>query len=469
MLALWLFAHLVGALTSMKAIMEVRTPQGTIAWVSALNAGPLVSVPAYWVFGRSEFKGYVLTRRNDLDKMNSTAQKYLQDLEERKLLAKTDHPLQVMVEKLAQWRFTIGNDAELLVDGKATFDSIFAGIEKATNYVLVEYYIFHDDEVGRELKRRLMEKARAGVRVYLVFDEMGSPDFKDSAIEELSGAGVAVKKFNTRRGPSNTWQVNFRNHRKIVVVDGQEAWVGGLNVGDEYLGRDPKMSPWRDTHVKVMGPVAQGVQMAFLEDWQWASEEVLKLTWDPRPAASGASRMALALPTGPVDSVEACTLFNLNAINMATNRLWIATPYFVPDEQFISALQLAALRGVEVRILVPGLTDNSLVQLSGWSFLEDLEKVGIKTYRYKNGFMHQKVMLVDDVCSTIGTANFDNRSFRLNFEITMGFVDAEFSGRVRRMLENDFANAELVHASEFKKGIWSEFKMRCARLMAPVQ
>jgi cardiolipin synthase len=278
-----------------------------------------------------------------------------------------------------------------------------------------------------------------------------------------------VKRFNTRRGPSNKWQINFRNHRKIVVVDGQEAWLGGLNVGDEYLGRDPAVGNWRDTHVKVTGPVVQGVQMAFLEDWHWASDEALKLSWDPRPAATGASRVALAMPTGPVDSIESCTLFFLSAINMATNRLWIASPYFVPDEQFISALQLAALRGVDVRLIVPGQTDNALVQLSGWSFLEDLEKVGIKTFRYKKGFMHQKVMLVDDLYSAIGTANFDNRSFRLNFEITMGLADAEFAARVRAMLEKDFENAEAVRARDFKDGFWNEFKMRCARLVAPIQ
>jgi cardiolipin synthase A/B len=470
LLSLWLVAHLIGALTSVKAIMEVRTAQGTIAWVTALNAAPVFSVPAYWIFGRSQFQGYVLTRRKDLETTNPVAQKYLRDLEERGLLAKTGSNLQLMVEKLAKWRFTVGNDADLLVDGKATFDSIFAGLEKATNYILVEYYIFHDDQIGREFKKRLMEKARAGVRVYLLFDEVGSPDFKGAPLEELRKAGVDARKFNTRRGPSNRFQVNFRNHRKIVVVDGQEAWVGGLNVGDEYLGRDPKMSPWRDTHVKVMGPVAQGVQMAFLEDWQWASEQVLDLPWDPRPSTSGASRIAMALPTGPVDSLETCTLVFLSALNMATNRLWIATPYFVPDEQFISAIQLAALRGVDVRIILPGLTDNQLVQRTGWTFVESLEKVGVKVYRYKNGFMHQKVMLVDDRYSAIGTANFDNRSFRLNFEITMAFADNEFAGRVKSMLEKDFANAEPVHAAEFQGGsFWNRFAMRCARLSAPVQ
>jgi cardiolipin synthase len=150
--------------------------------------------------------------------------------------------------------------------------------------------------------------------------------------------------------------------------------------------------------------------------------------------------------------------------------LWIATPYFVPDEQFVSALQLAALRGVDVRIIVPGTTDDKLAQYTGWSFLPDLEKAGVKMYRYNKGFMHQKVTLMDDVYSTIGTANFDNRSFRLNFEITMGFVDAEFASRVHKMLQTDLTNCEEVHSKDFQtKGFWTQFAMRCARIMAPVQ
>ncbi|HUS36648.1 MAG TPA: cardiolipin synthase [Verrucomicrobiae bacterium] len=470
LICIWIFAHLVGALTSIRAIMDVRTPQGTIAWVTALNATPFVSVPAYWVFGRSKFEGYVLTRRKDLAQTNPSAAKYMADLQARGLLMTNQYIHGALVEKLAQWRFTVGNDADLLINGDATFKSILAGIDGATNYVLVEFYIFRQDQIGRELTKHLADKARQGVRVHLLFDELGSPEMRGKVLEEIRTTGIHAHPFNTRQGADNLFQVNFRNHRKIVVVDGQQSWIGGINVGDEYLGRDPKFGNWRDTHVKVTGPAAQGAQVAFMEDWHWASGEVLNLTWDPRPAPSGANRIAITLPTGPADNFETCTLFFLNAINLATNKLWIATPYFVPDEQFVSALQLAALRGVDVRILVPDLTDNKLVQYSGWSYLPNLEKAGIKTFRYKKDFMHQKVVLIDDLYCTIGTANFDNRSFRLNFEITMGFADGEFAGRVRKMLEADFANAEEVHSQEFEqRGFWTQFALRGARVMAPIQ
>jgi cardiolipin synthase len=178
----------------------------------------------------------------------------------------------------------------------------------------------------------------------------------------------------------------------------------------------------------------------------------------------------LCLPSGPADPLETCTLFFLNAINAAKKRLWIASPYFVPDEQFISALQLAALRGVDVRILIPDKSDNSLVQLSAWSYLETLEKVGIKAFRYTKGFMHHKIMLVDDEYCTIGTANFDNRSFRLNFEITIAFADTDFAGQVAKMLESDFTQSRPMLGSELsQRRFWYRFGVRAAMLTAPVQ
>jgi len=472
MLLTWfiIFAHLAGALTSVRAIMEVRTAQGAIAWAVVLITVPYVSVPAYWIFGRSKFQGYVLARQKDFAQTNPTARQYLKELTSRGLLANPTVGHSLAIEKLVRMHFTTGNDADLLVDGEATFKSIFEGIEQAKEYVLVEFYIIRGDKLGQEFTRRLLNKAAQGVRVYVLYDEVGSSHLRSSSMAELRKAGVDARMFNTRQGPDNRWQLNFRNHRKIVVVDGQAAWVGGLNVGDEYMGRDPDIGAWRDTHVKVTGPVVQSVQVAFLEDWHWASDEILKLNWDPQPAVSGARRMALSLPTGPADSLETCTLFFLNAINAASSRLWLASPYFVPDEQFISALQLAALRGVNVRVLLPDKIDNKLVQLCGWSYVEQLEKVGIEVYRYKKGLMHQKVMLIDDLYCTIGTANFDNRSFRLNFEITMAFADADFAGKVRQMLEQDFRDSQLVTARELKeRSFWFRFAVRCAHLMAPVQ
>jgi cardiolipin synthase len=467
---LMLFAHLAGALTSIHAIMAVRTAQGAVAWAVSLNTFPYVAVPAYCIFGRSNFKGYVMARRKDAIEVDPIAKKFSEDLVRQKLIAFPDRERQMLVEKLAKLPFTRGNDAELLVNGDATFKSIFEGIDRATNYVLVQFYILRDDRVGRELKARLLGRARAGVRCAVLYDEVGN-DLPRRYQEELRDGGVQVLPFNTRQGRANKLQINFRNHRKVVVVDGREAWVGGLNIGEEYKGQEPNVGYWRDTHVHLSGPVVECVQVAFLEDWHWASRETLTgLNWSPEPAASGTSRSVFCLPSGPADELETCTLFFLHAINLSKKRLWIATPYFVPDEQFISALQLAALRGVDVRILIPDKSDNILTQLSAWSYIESLEKVGIKVFRYTKGFLHQKVMLVDDEFCTVGTANFDNRSFRLNFEITVAVADEEFCGQVRKMLEEDFAQATVSTAAQLAaRGFCFRFLTRASRLMAPVQ
>lgn len=463
-------AHILGALTSVQAIMETRTSQGAIAWAVSLNAIPVVAVPAYWVFGRSEFKGYITERRLELVKVQPTWREFVDRLIERDLIARPDRDEPFLVEKLARLPLTQGNDAELLIDGDATFASIFEGISRAEDYVLVQFYIIRDDEVGRELKDRLLERSEAGVRCHLLYDEFGSRLPKEF-LAELRSGGVEVFPFNTTQGSANRFQLNFRNHRKIVVVDGKEAWVGGLNVGKEYKGLDPKFGYWRDTHLRVEGPVVNCIQVPFVEDWQWATGTLLdRLNWDPEPASTGGNREILCLPTGPADAMETSTLFFLHAINQAEERLWIASPYFVPDEQFISALKLAALRGVDVRILIPDEADSVLVGLSAWSYLEELDRVGIPVYRYTKGFMHHKVMLIDDEYCTVGTANFDNRSFRLNFEITMGFADEDFTSQVEAMLEEDFSHAREATPEEFQeKSFGFRFATRVARLMAPVQ
>lgn len=462
--------HVAGFFTSVDAIMGVRTSQGAIAWVVSLNTFPYVAVPAYWVFGRSKFNGYVLTRRADLAEVEPETRKFIKTLSERGLIARPDRDRPLLVERLAKLPFTLGNDAELLVDGEATFRSIFEGIARARNYVLVQFYIIRDDSVGRELKASLVERAKAGVSCRLLYDEIGSK-LPASYLDELRRAGVDVRPFHSTRGESNRFQLNFRNHRKVVIVDGKEAWVGGLNVGDEYKSLNPKFGYWRDTHMRVSGPVVQCTQVAFVEDWHWATDETPQnLNWDPQPAETNVSRALLCLPSGPADRLETCTLFFLNAINSAKTRLWIASPYFIPDEQFISALQLAALRGVDVRVIIPEHADNVLVQYSAWAYFDALDKAGIKVYRYTKGFMHHKVVLVDDEYGTIGTANFDNRSFRLNFEITMGFADADFAGQVAKMLETDMTNSRVVRSGELQEhGYWYRFLVRAANLTAPVQ
>lgn len=463
------FFHVLGALTSVRAVLDVRTAQGAIAWAVSLNTIPYVAVPAYWVFGRSDFAGYVVLRRENVAELSERQQEVARDMNALRPPPDREPESAKLLQKLAMMPATRGNHAELLINGEATFDAIIQGIGEASDYVLVQFYIMRDDGLGRRLKDALIARARAGVRCHVLYDEVGSNGLPAAYSRELQAAGVEIRPFNTRQGDANRFQINFRNHRKIVIVDGKTAFVGGHNVGDEYLGKDPKIGAWRDTHVKVTGPVVQCVQVSWIEDWQWATGTRPNLNWKPAIAPGGEDGVAFCLPSGPADFYETCTLFFLHAINASKKRVWIASPYFVPDEQFISALQLAALRGVDVRILLPEHADSAMVHLSSFTFLPELEKAGVQTWRYSSGFLHEKVLLVDDYCG-IGTANFDNRSFRLNFEITMLFAEPSIVQSVEKMFTDDFLHSTRATAADYTdRQWWFRVAARTCRLMAPVQ
>jgi len=344
--------HVLGLVSSIHAIMTTRTEQGTVAWAVALNTIPYVAVPAYWFLGRSRFQGYVTARQGEMEEIAGVTRDAREAVREFERPEEDISPAVRAAQLLAGLPYLSGNSVELLVDGDRTFDSILRGIDQAEDYILFQFFIVHDDEIGRKIKEHLIARAKAGVRVYFLYDEVGSHDLPKAYKRELTEAGAEVSAFNTRKGAGNRFQINFRNHRKVVVVDGKVAWVGGHNVGDEYLGRDPKFGHWRDTHVRIEGPAALGAQLSFAEDWYWATEKRLDLDWTPIPSEDGDIRV-LILPSGPADELETANLMFVHAISRAENRIWIASPYFVPDRPVVTALQLAGLRGVDVRILIP--------------------------------------------------------------------------------------------------------------------
>ena len=469
--ALVLTFHLLGFLSSIHAVMTTRTEQGAIAWAISLNTIPYVAVPAYWVLGRSRFQGYVTSRRGEDATLRPVAERAGKNSED--YFVSVDDAVQPRVARaamrLADIPYLRGNSVELLVDGEATFASILDGIARAEEYVLFQFFIVHDDEIGRAAKDVLLERARAGVRVWFLYDEVGSHDLPRAYLNELRAAGVHVSAFNTRKGFLNKLQLNFRNHRKVVVVDGRKAWIGGHNVGDEYLGKDPKFGHWRDTHVRIEGPAALAAQLSFVEDWNWATDEVPDLPWEPHASEAG-DLPVLVLPTGPADELETASLMFVQAIEAAQDRIWIASPYFVPDRPIITALQLAGLRGVDVRILIPDMPDHLLVYLAAFSYFEQAGATGVRFFRYTDGFLHQKVVLIDDRAAAVGTANFDNRSFRLNFEITAVVSDSGFAREVEEMFEADFASAREVDRFELRKRPWwFRLAVAFAALTSPIQ
>ncbi len=401
--------HALGIVHAAHAVMKVRSSQGAIAWGISLVTFPWLAIPLYWILGRSKFHGYAEAMRLAFQQHDKLVREAYSEIIEFKVAPPEKlAPLQALAEAFTGIPFTSGNAAELLIDGQQTYAAMLRAIAQATNYILLQSYIVNDDQAGNEFKEALIARANQGVRIYFLYDEIGSNKLSRSYIKSLKRNGIQVSAFNTTKGRGNRFQLNFRNHRKIVVVDGETAFVGGLNIGDEYLGKNPRLSPWRDTHMMMQGPTVQCLQSSFLRDWYWATGKVLEVNWDVK-ANLEINQTAFVLPTGPADRVAACNLFFVNAIDQAQTRLWIASPYFVPDESTLATLKLAAIRGVDVRIILPNRPDHLFVYLCSFSYYSEMQAIGIKLYRYKNGFMHQKIMLIDQDMAAVGTVNLDNR------------------------------------------------------------
>jgi cardiolipin synthase len=460
--------YIGGILAAIDAVMTARTAQGSVAWAVSLVSIPFVALPAYLVFGRSRFEGMATAYDESKDEINQVYAEFNQNLQPWSVAADDKPSVYKSIQQLTHMDLTHSNSAQLLINGDATFGSILDGVAKAQDYVLFQFYMFHDDELGRQVQAALIERAEAGVPVFMVYDEIGSHGLPDSYINKLRAAGVQASAFKTTQGSRNRFQLNFRNHRKMVVVDGKTAWVGGHNVGDEYMGRDPKFSPWRDTHVKLKGPVVLQLQATILGDLYWAMRQLPELNWQPE-AADGGNVKAMIVPFGPSDKFETAGLFFVTALNSAKQRIWLSAPYFVPDEAVMKALELAALRGVDVRIITTGTPDSWPVFLAAFSYIDRLRDLDIKFYSYQPGFLHEKVILIDDEFSTVGTPNFDNRSFRLNFEVTSLIVDKAFNKEMEVMFENDFAHAVSISADYFeKRPFWWRLAANISRLAAPL-
>jgi cardiolipin synthase len=460
--------HLLGLFSAVEALYRARSSQGAIAWSLFLVIFPYAGLPFYWILGRSKFRGYREKLARVVQHQKSGLAWYHQQISRYSVNIAEKLPGGVEAfSRISERRFVGGNHVQLLVDGAETFQAIFQAIDAAKVYVLVEFFIIKDDLLGVELKKRLISAAQRGIKVFVLYDEIGSHKLSAQYREELSSNGVHITPFGTRKGLQNFFQVNFRNHRKIVVVDGQVAFIGGLNVGDEYLGRDSRFGHWRDTHLQLEGPAALEAKALFVVDWVWASGQVPAIeTIEPIPTGD---LPVLTMGSGPADERDRCLLFFLECIASARSRVWIASPYFVPDEALLSALQLAALRGVDVRILLPAKRDHTLVWLASFFFVPAVATYGVKVYRYTNGFMHQKVVVVDDVISAIGTANFDNRSFRLNFEVMSIVADREFSAQVTSMMERDFSGSiDVSHERFGDYPLWKQVGSKFARLFSPV-
>ena len=306
--------------------------------------------------------------------------------------------------------------------------------------------------------------------VYLLYDDIGSTGMPKRYRHELREAGIKVSSFNRRHkflrlfGPT---RINYRNHRKIVIVDGEVGFTGGLNVGDEYMGLKPPLAPWRDTHLELRGPALATLQETFAQDWYWVTRKLPTLLLPERYEEGGV--LCQVVPSGPADDQETCSLFFVEAIHSARHRVWITTPHFIPDEAVSAALRLAALRGVDVRILLPSRPDHKVVYAASYLYAFEAVHAGVRVFRYGPGFLHQKVVLIDEDVAAVGSANLDNRSFRLNFEVMVMVMDVPFAWEVRKMLEQDFSRSrELTPEDNAALRRWRRVAMRVARVFSPV-
>lgn len=363
-----------------------------------------------------------------------------------------------------------GNAVDLYHEGGPAYEAMLAAIAAAKHHIHMEFFIARGDDTGVRFMIALAERAKAGVEVRFLYDAVGSWKLHTRVLNILTDAGGVARPFLTLLNPlRRRVQINLRNHRKVLVIDGKVGFTGGLNLGDEYLGRDPFFGPWRDTFVRVEGPAVWGLQRVFTEDWHFSTDQDLSAdAYFPEVAPTGDANVQVAW-SGPDQDIKTIREVYLAAIVRARDRVWLATPYFVPDAGLYDALCLAARMGRDVRVLCPFRPDKWLPHLAGRYYWFELMRAGGKVYQYTNGFMHAKVLMVDDVWSSVGSPNFDNRSLHLNFEVTC-LIESE---TVQRDLEaaflRDFAASIRLNANVYMhRPFVAKMAENACRLLSPV-
>lgn len=363
-----------------------------------------------------------------------------------------------------------GNAVELYHDGATAYDAMLAAIQSAKHHIHMQFFIARGDESGRRFMTALAERAKSGVEVRFLYDAVGSWRLHTSVLNILTKAGGKALPYLTLVNPlRRRIQINLRNHRKILVVDGKVGFTGGLNLGDEYLGLAPFFGPWRDTFVRVEGPSVHGLQRVFAEDWDFsADEEIQADDYYPAVQVAGNANVQVAW-SGPDQEIKTIREVYFAAIMRARRRVWLATPYFVPDAGLFDAICLAARMGCDVRVLCPFRPDKWLPHLAGRFYWAELLRAGVKVYQYTRGFLHAKLLMVDDVWSSVGSPNFDNRSLYLNFEVTCLIESTEVQAELERAYLRDLDSSIQLNLKTFANRPYvAKMAENACRLLSPV-
>jgi cardiolipin synthase len=368
---------------------------------------------------------------------------------------------------------TGGNEVKLLINGEEKFPEVLKALENAKHHIHIEYYIFEDGEIGEKIKDVLIRKAKEGVNVRFIYDDFGSRTIRKEFVKELIDAGVQAFPFYKIIFIIFANRVNYRDHRKIIIVDGCTGFVGGINVSDRYIN-DPKDRSqlfWRDTHVKITGPGVYYLQYLFICDWNFCSGKHLKLEKDffcTKPTANGKAVVQIAA-SGPDSDVPTLMFSMVEVIGLAENELLITSPYFIPGESIMNALHVAALSGVKVKILVPKKSDSALVNAAARSYYGELLAAGVEIYLYKKGFVHAKTLVSDGQLSIIGTANMDHRSFELNFEVNSMIYDTTTAEQLRDVFYDDLKDSTKINPNTWKRRpFYKQLPEKVARLLSPL-
>lgn len=451
--------HILGIALAVHALGKPHSPQGTIAWILGLLLLPVITIPLYLVLGAARIRRHTTSRHS-----RDSIQKFLKSQGAWQL---GDSALSRILTRCTGYAPCSGNRVDLLQDGNETYADILQAIQHAENFILLEFFIIRNDRVGDTLRQALEERARAGVQVFVIYDEVGSLKLPAGYLRQLRNAGIQVTSVNGRRfWLSSILRLNFRNHRKLVVIDGSMAYLGSLNIGLEYT-YSPTRPYWRDTFVRLAGPVVTQCMLSFADDWKRATGGHLAHLFSPQPQRG--ELQCQLLPSGPEDGpMNTWQLCLLELAARAQERLWLASPYFVPTEAVRDALCAAALRGVDVRLLIPQRGDNLAAHLAMLTFIPGMLASGVRMLAYTPGFLHEKVCVADSSTCCIGTANLDERSLHLNFELSLIVENAAFTAEVARMLERDMDQAVTLHPARwYKAPAIVKLLANCCRLLSP--
>ncbi|GGA01478.1 major cardiolipin synthase ClsA [Paenibacillus marchantiophytorum] len=459
--------------------LERRNVAATWSWLMVLLFIPILGFILYVVFGQN------LSRRK-LYKWNRLMLERVQTVisEQREQLM--DGTLPYIDPMVSEYRdliylnvatndafLTQDNGVHIFTDGVAKFSDLLMKIEAAESHIHMQYYIVKNDSLGQKIMQALTKKAEQGVSVKFLYDDIGSRSLKDAFFRDFLKAGGQKAAFFPSRIPYLNYRVNYRNHRKLVIIDGQIGYMGGFNIGNEYLGLDPKFGYWRDTHLRLTGSVVRALQSRFILDWNLASSTMIEVEshYFPEPKISEeTSNVPMQIvASGPNEAWPHFVYTFLKMIHMAKSRILLQTPYFIPEESMLNALRIAALSGIDVRIMIPEKADHLFVHWASLYYVGELLRAGVKCYLYDQGFLHAKTIIVDGKVASVGTANFDIRSLRLNFETNALMYHAETAKKLENTFWKDMEGCMELTLEEYdKRSLRIRFLESVSKLISPI-